>query len=164
MVLPFQKVENGLLRDGGHLLKYQECLILSWLGKLKLLKSKLTEWNIAYGGNLKKKKTIQLNQINSFDVLQEQRPLNENELLERASLHMEFQDLAKNKEISWRKRSRTSWLKQGDKNTKFFFKKIANSQIRFNHIDKQEVQGNLIIHPVETRNDIVSYHNLYSET
>ncbi|KAG5586107.1 hypothetical protein H5410_046541 [Solanum commersonii] len=35
----------------------------------KLLKSKLKEWNIAYGGNLKKKKTILLIQINSFDII-----------------------------------------------------------------------------------------------
>ena len=66
-------------------------------GKLKLLKSKLKVWNISYGGNLKNK-TILLNQINSFDVLQELRPLNEIELLERASLHMEFQDMAGKKE------------------------------------------------------------------
>lgn len=108
-------------------------------GKLKLLKSKLKVWNISYGGNLKNK-TILLNQINSFDVLQELRPLNEIELLERASLHMEFQDLAKNEEISLRKSSRTLRLKQGDKNNKFF-QKMANSHRRFMHIDKLEVQG-----------------------
>lgn len=53
---------------------------------------------------------------------------------------MEFQEVAKYEEIAWKQRSRVTWLKQGDKNTKFL-QKVANGHRRFNHIDKLEVNG-----------------------
>lgn len=59
--------------------------------KLKLLNTKLKVMECFYGGNLKKKKTNLLSQTLSMDLVQEQTPLNEDEVLEKASLQMEFQ-------------------------------------------------------------------------
>ncbi|WMV33461.1 hypothetical protein MTR67_026846, partial [Solanum verrucosum] len=39
---------------------------------------------------------------------------------------MEYEELVKNEDISWRQKSRTLWLKEGDMNTKFFHK-MANA-------------------------------------
>ncbi|WMV25027.1 hypothetical protein MTR67_018412 [Solanum verrucosum] len=78
----------------------------------------------------------------SFSVtgrpVQEQRPHTDDELLQKTHLRMEFEDVARKGESSWKQRSRIQWLKQGDENTRFFYR-IATSHKRFNYIDQLEV-------------------------
>lgn len=62
---------------------------------------------------------------------------------------MEYEELVKNEEISWRQKSRTLWLKEGDMNTKFFHK-MANAHKRYNNIDQLLVQGESIKNAVRT--------------
>nr|XP_033508703.1 uncharacterized protein LOC117273621 [Nicotiana tomentosiformis] len=83
--------------------------------KLKLLKAKLKEWNAANFGDLAKKKTELLNQLTILDVLQEQRNLTDDELIQKANIALDFEEISKYEESSWRQKSRILWLKQGDK-------------------------------------------------
>nr|XP_016504796.1 PREDICTED: uncharacterized protein LOC107822744 [Nicotiana tabacum] len=50
-------------------------------------------------------------------------------------LKLNIQQMAKVEDISWRQKSRCMWLKEGDRNTKFF-QKMKNSYRRNNSIDK----------------------------
>ncbi|XP_073025066.1 uncharacterized protein [Primulina eburnea] len=45
-------------------------------------------------------------------------------------LEEEIEDLASKEEMYWRQRSRISWLKDGDRNTKFFHSKASNRRIQ----------------------------------
>ncbi|XP_075087637.1 uncharacterized protein LOC142169644 [Nicotiana tabacum] len=83
--------------------------------KLKLLKAKLKEWNVANFGDLAKRKTELLNQLTILDVLQEQRNLTDDELIQKANIALDFEEISKYEESSWRQKSRILWLKQGDK-------------------------------------------------
>ncbi|KAG5617979.1 hypothetical protein H5410_017803 [Solanum commersonii] len=62
--------------------------------KLKMLKVKLKEWSKNNKGNWK------------------QRPLTDDELLQKTHLGMGFEDVARKEELAWKQRSRIQWLKQ----------------------------------------------------
>ncbi|CAN4080374.1 unnamed protein product [Withania somnifera] len=108
--------------------------------KLKMLKVKLKEWSKENKGNWKQRKDKILNQIANRESIQEQRPLTDDEILQKTNLAMDFEVLARLEEIAWRQRSRIQWLKQDDKNTKFFYR-ITTSHKRCSSMEKLEVEG-----------------------
>ncbi|KAH0716935.1 hypothetical protein KY285_012966 [Solanum tuberosum] len=61
--------------------------------KLKMLKVKLKEWSKVNRGNWKQRKEDILNQISKWETVQEQRPLTDNELIQKTHLAMEFEEL-----------------------------------------------------------------------
>ena len=79
------------------------------------------------------------------------------ERLHKARLFNEFAEISRKEEIAWRQRSRVQWLKQGDKNTKYF-QKMATSHKRFSTIEKLEVEGVIISEPEEIKNEVVCFY------
>jgi hypothetical protein len=67
-------------------------------------------------------------------------------------------------EISWRQKSHVLWLKEGDRNTKFFHC-MANSHRRNNFIGCLNVEGSLTSDPKEVEEGIIQYYRqLYCES
>ena len=70
--------------------------------------------------------------------------------------------MAKN-EIFWRQRSRIQWIKNDDKNMKYFHR-MATTHKRINTIESLKINGELSSEPEEIKNSIVDfYHHLYKE-
>ena len=76
----------------------------------------------------------------------------------------EFKHWALMEEMSWRQKSREIWLKEGDKNTKFFHK-MANAHRRGNQITKMRINGVWITKEIELKQGIVeAFKSLLSKT
>ena len=66
-------------------------------------------------------------------------------------------------EISWRQKSRETWLKEGDKNIGFFHR-IANSNRRRNCLKKIKINGIWLSEDQEIQRGVVrAYQNLLSD-
>ncbi|KAG5605938.1 hypothetical protein H5410_027430 [Solanum commersonii] len=131
--------------------------------KLKALKHKLKEWNKSEQGSLGQQRKNVLEKLAVVEKIATDRALTEDEATEKATLLLKLEGIIKNEEIYWRQRSRSVWLKEGDKNTNFFHK-MANAHKRYNNIDQLLIQGNIVQDPERIQGEIVEfYQKLYSE-
>ena len=74
-----------------------------------------------------------------------------------------YKNWAALEEISWRQKSREIWLKEGDRNTNFFFfPKMANMHRRLNHISRIKVSGIWLNEEMEIKERVLNaYKNLF---
>ncbi|XP_022852740.1 uncharacterized protein LOC111374314 [Olea europaea var. sylvestris] len=111
-----------------------------WLKKLKVFKGDLKKWNEEVVGNVNYNKNQCLSEIDELDRREESQGLTGEENERHRVLKEEMERLVEMEEINWRHKSRVTWLKEGDKCTKFFHR-VANSNRRNNSITVLEVDG-----------------------
>jgi hypothetical protein len=98
-----------------------------------------------------------------LDRREESQGLTGEEKERHRGLKEEMERLVEMEEINWRQKSRVTWLKEGDKCTKFFHR-VANSNRRNNSITVLEVDGVTYEEPQEIGSQLVHfYQNLYRE-
>uniref|UniRef100_A0A2N9I2D6 Reverse transcriptase domain-containing protein n=1 Tax=Fagus sylvatica TaxID=28930 RepID=A0A2N9I2D6_FAGSY len=131
--------------------------------KLKALKMDLKKWNEEVFGHVGHKRNQLMAQLNQLDVLVEDRPLSKEEQLRKESIKAEIERNALLEEICWRQKSRTLWLREGDKYTRFFHR-LANSHRRHNSISTLLVNGELTSELDAIAECITQfYQNLFTE-
>ena len=108
--------------------------------KLKFIKGKLKVWNREVFGDIRTKKDAALSIINALDLKEDSVGLTSDELLQRKGAKDEWSKFTLMEEVSWRQKSRALWLKEGDRNTKFFHR-MANLHRKFNHLSCVVVDG-----------------------
>ncbi|WMV25624.1 hypothetical protein MTR67_019009 [Solanum verrucosum] len=104
-----------------------------------------------------------LSELAILDTVMENVILTKSKAALKATLLMDYEEHLKNEELAWRQRSRALWLKEGDKNTKFFHK-VANAHKRSNNIDQLMIEDEPVMDPVRIRGEIIEfYQKLFSE-
>ena len=101
--------------------------------KLKALKGILKTWNKEVFGKVETNKKDALREVIYWDDLEKERDMNLEEVKGHVKARVDFKRWALVEEISWRQKSRETWLKEGDKNTRFFHRTV-NAHKRRNYV------------------------------
>jgi hypothetical protein len=116
--------------------------------KLKSLKLDLKKWNEEVFGDIGRKKNELLEGIQELKAMAE--GLNQEDKIKKADLSKELENTLLCEEIHWCQKSRALWLKERDRNTRFFHK-VANSHHRYNRVDALRINGSWSYCPVEIK-------------
>ena len=131
--------------------------------KLQVLKLDLKKWNEEEFGNVESRMCKLWKDLNDLDLIADCRPLTDEEILEKDWLRTELEKVTLMEEICWRQKSKALWIREGDRNSKFFHR-IANSHRRFNTINNLVVEGELTSNPSSIAACIsLFYKQLYTE-
>ena len=102
----------------------------------------LKKWSEEEFGNVENRLRKLWKDLNDLELIADSQPLTNEEILEKDQLRTKLEKVTLMEEICWRQKSRALWIREGDRNTKFFHK-TANSHRRFNTIDRLMVDGEL---------------------
>ena len=101
---------------------------------------KLKALNYQEFGNVGRRKNELLGTLESLDAKEGILGLSATERNEKNEVRSQVEHLISLEEISWRQKLRMLCIKEGDNNTKSFYK-MANSYRRYNHMNFLEVDG-----------------------
>ena len=131
--------------------------------KLKALKGLLKNWNREVFGKVEYQKKDALRRVSYWDELEKERGLSLEEVEERVKAKDDFKSWALMEETSWGKKSRETWLKEGDRNTGFFHR-MANAHRRRNYLKSISINGRKLNKEAEIKEGLVNaYQNLLSD-
>jgi hypothetical protein len=131
--------------------------------KLKALKVDLKKWNEEVFRNVGVKKNKLMFELEELDAVADLRQLTGEESQKKAQIVVDLECTSLLEEISWRQKSRALWLREGDKNTKFFHR-LANSHRRYNSISSLSING-VLSSDSETISECITnfYTHLFEE-
>ncbi len=123
----------------------------------------LKQWNVNEFGNVHFKQQKLLWSLHEMETLGERRALSEVENNERTRMISDLEMNTYLEEICWWQKLRVKWLKEGDKNSKYFHT-VANSHRRYNSIRQLSINGVLSTNQDAIKAEISGfYQQLYIE-
>lgn len=112
----------------------------SFHSKTQLLHKSLSLWHKEGFGEMDKQLQYCKKAVLFFDKIEEKRPLAQHEFQLRCRIKERSYELANNLEERWRQRSSNNWIKQGDRNTRYFHA-CASARVRINRVTTIQHEG-----------------------
>ena len=153
---------KDLLKGWWQYLHFYEFFSFILSAKLKALKGILKAWNRDVFGKVETNKVEALSRISFWDDCEKVRALTLEEAEARVKARADFKSWALMEEISWRQKSRETWLKEGDRNTGFFHR-MANDHRRRNCLNSICINGRKLEKEADIKEGLVdAFQNLLS--
>eukprot|EP00253_Pinus_taeda_P015484 PITA_15484 len=131
--------------------------------KLKMLKAEIKRWNTTAFGHILKEKEQIIQEIKKTQqqIISEGR----SEELAQKEQNMESKLLEREKqeEVLWRQKSRIRWLREGEKNTKFFHKSTVQRRMRNQISQVINAQGEKVETQEEIEQEFMQYFKKMSK-
>lgn len=131
--------------------------------KLKTLKNEIKIWTKEVGDKLKENTRAYINELAELDLREMEGHLCAAERERREAVKKELTHNMNLEAISWRQKVREKWLKDGERNTKYFHC-LANYRRKCNFVEEIKIDGMVVSGNSEIREKVRDYfHQLYKE-
>jgi hypothetical protein len=132
--------------------------------KLKHFKQQVHKWNKEVFGNIFQERKMLEQKLEDLQekIIQTCHTVTQQQ--EENDIKRKLEERYKQEEILWRQKSRVQWLKEGEKNSKFFHHSMIHRRF-INHITKlEDKQGNTLLTHQEIMHELTDfYKDLLSE-
>lgn len=124
--------------------------------KLRGLKVDIKRWSSGVFGNIDESREALSKLVEGIDKVGESRDLRPEEVTARQDAMKKIWNYNWMEEISWRQKSRVNWLKEGDKNTRFFHH-MAISRRRVHPLGRIRSNGRVIESPHDIKEEAACF-------
>eukprot|EP00253_Pinus_taeda_P026517 PITA_26517 len=164
---PF-RFESFWLRDPSFIKKLEEWWCQSTIQskgkmrlfqlKLKELKEKIKSWNKQEFGNIMEDKQNLEKEMESIQQKMILEGRTEESISKEGSILGQLEERRKQEEILWRQKSRIKWLREGERNTKFFHQAMIKHRQRNRILSIKDRNGNRVIEQAEIEQVLIDHH------
>lgn len=131
--------------------------------KLKVLKEEIKKWASEEEGKIERRVSDNFKELTELDSKDAVEGLDEEDRATREAIKGEIATFMNMKKISWRQKTREKWLKEGDRNAKYFHS-LANFRRKNNYVEELIMNGVSIKGSEATREGAKSYfQKLFTE-
>eukprot|EP00253_Pinus_taeda_P013830 PITA_13830 len=126
--------------------------------KLKELKGRIKKWNKEEFGNIMEDKQKLEKEMESLQQKMIMEGRTEESISKEGAILGKLEERRKQVEILWRKNSRIKWLREGERNTKFFHQAMIKHRQRNMILSIKENNGNRVVEQAEIEQVLMDHH------
>eukprot|EP00253_Pinus_taeda_P034939 PITA_34939 len=126
--------------------------------KLKELKEKIKNWNKQEFGNIMEDKQKLEKEMESIQQKMILEGRTEERISKEGSVLGQLEERRKQEEILWRQKSRIKWLREGERNTKFFHQAMIKHRQSNRILSIKDRNGNRMMEQAEIEQVLIDHH------